>query len=572
MLELEFDDAVWRDAIGAIRGDGTGALARTRPELAELVEDLAREAAETPILVGARLGTPGKNGRLLAFLVAGLLARGGTRTLFLDLSADLRWLEHLVGEDLKEGLIDHLRYGVPIERCVRRTPLEGLSVLSGGAYFLAGSPLEDAPGLRAALEGLRGSHPVVVVVFPQPAEAADAAGLASRCDAILTVREGDAGIPLAGNERALVRLTGDPQAARDLVRLTDQFLGPLPAVLARAAPGPARQAAAGSLTADAVGGPAPIGRPVRRTTPFAPPAPAPVGRPELASRPPLDDVDFLRAFEDDRPAARPDRPVPRPAAAPEGRIEEADLPASESESRPGLRALIVGAAILVGALLALALATDLFDPLFAGDGGGSAVESPAEEPGTMVPLDPAAGDGGAGPAALEAGAPLDSVAADPADAAARVPGEPAPWSVHVGSYQTVESGQRLVDRIRAAGELAFLAPVDLPGKGRWNRVYAGAYADSADARSALQRLLDDEVVEEGAVRSTPWAFLAGADPTRSDAEARRDALGRRGIPAYVVGAGPARVYVGAYRDADEAAPMGRMIEGTAEVVLDLRRK
>lgn len=514
MRELVFDDAFWRDAFAAIRGKGLADLAENRPGYADLVEELAGEARLDAILVGGRPATPGGNARLWLFVTAALLAREGVRTLFLDLGAELRWLEHLVGEDLKEGLVDHLRYGVPLERCVRPTAFPGLSVLTGGAYFLAGSPLEDAPGLRAALARLTRRHAAVVAVFPHPLEAAEAAGLTARCDVLLTVEEGEVPSNALGTERAVVRLVGDPNAARDLVRLGDRFLGPLTLVLA------------GSRAASA-----------------SPPPAAP----ERAGGPEREEIDFLRAFEDDRPPEAPSDP---------------DAPSVAARRAGGRRDAAAAVTIAALGLAVVVFGVYRFGPLFAGGGVDDGAGIVDGVPSVVVPLDPqspSAEDG----APAETTAEAEPTAEDGEEAAEPAPPAttPAPWSVHVGSYQSVESARRLVDRIAATGETAFLAPVSLPGKGRWYRVYAGAHGDAAAARVVLERLLSGRVVDDGAVRSTPWAFRLGTHATRAAAEAQLEELRRQGISAYVMGGGPAVVYAGAFGEEEESRLLADMLDG-----------
>jgi cell division septation protein DedD len=143
-------------------------------------------------------------------------------------------------------------------------------------------------------------------------------------------------------------------------------------------------------------------------------------------------------------------------------------------------------------------------------------------------------------------------------------GRRVPYSVHVGSYQTIDSGMRVVAQVEEAGLPAFLAPVSLPGKGHWQRVYVGSFADSVAARRALERLQQDGVIEEGTVRSTPWAFDLGAYPTRAAARAEADALERKGITAYVAGEDPAHLYAGAYQTREEAELLARTLEAALE--------
>ncbi|MDX1660390.1 MAG: SPOR domain-containing protein [Gemmatimonadota bacterium] len=591
MRELSFDDAFWRDVLAALREPGqTGRrrLEEHRSGYADLIDGLVREAEEESCLIGGRPATAGKNPRLLLFLTAALLARRGVDTLYLDLSSELRWLEMLLGEDLKEGLVDHLQYDVTIDRCTRSTAIDRLDVLTGGAYFLAGSPLEDAPAFRAALERLRERYDAVVIAFPHPFDAAEAAGMPALCGAWIAIEEGEVEAPVFGNERAVIRLTGDPQAAWELARLSSAFLGPLPTILGvgegagsagapsaafdPAGPGPEddvpplgeREAPAGGLDGrddgEVAGGAADDGVP-------------------SAGDPPEDEdeVAFLRAFEGVvPPAARrsgsapdpqedsiddpePDRhrtPVeaaPTPEQPWEGRstIDRSD----GSRRRWGVVAVVAG--LVVVAVLAVGLLADRFEPLFAGSDAESdwAVEWPADSAGehsaTVVAL-----DGESDSIPLEEEDASEGEETVPLEVGA-IDGEPAPYSLHVGSYQSREPATGVVESLAAAGHTGFLAPVDLGDRGRWFRVYAGAFSDSTSANRTLEGILGREIVEEGAVRRTPWSFRLAVHRTREEAEAAVEELD---VSAYVTGDGPSIVWSGAFRSEEEAATMAATLE------------
>lgn len=524
MRDLEFDDALWREAITAFRTEDPVERLRERVSgYGSVVEELIDDAAQGPVLVGFRLVSPGNNPRLLALLTAGFLARSGHDTLLVDLGADVRWLEATLDRDFKEGIVDHLQYGVPIERCLRLTGMERLTVLSGGAYFLAGSPLEDAPGFRATLDRLRGEYRAVVVALPPPVESVDAAGVMPLCDALVTVGEEGAEAPPVGSERAVIRLSGDPRAAGDLARWTRRFIGPLPTLLA---------ASSGSGRA---------------------PSATEAGTAATGDRESVLSVDPEGSGSSGTATREPTR---RPG------------------SRSGRRVVVGIAAVL--ALVALGFAgwqlvpgedarssvdvEPIRTPVELALGGGTGVPAPGpvaddgEEPASEEPL---ADDPGEEIDGDSTGAAIDSMP----DGAPIPAGRPVPWTAHVGSYLSAESGARLVDRIVETGELAYLAPVDLPGKGRWQRVYVGAYGDSVAAERALGRLIEAGLVEEGVVRSVPMGFRLGVYADRRNAERARDALRNRGVPAYVIGEDPARVWAGAYESRAAAEPLARALAG-----------
>ncbi|HJU86597.1 MAG TPA: hypothetical protein VJ788_04425, partial [Gemmatimonadota bacterium] len=286
MRDFELDDRFWRDALTALQaGEGADALAARYPDYADLIGDLAVDGAAEPVLVGFRHAAADANPRLLALLSAAFLARAGRRTLLLDLDPEVRWLEQVLGGDFKEGVVDHLQFGIPLEGCARATGIDGLAVMSGGAAFLAGSPLDDPPRFRAALLSLKLGRDVVVAALPPPAESADGSGVPALCDAVVTIEDTEGPSEPLGTERAIVRLSGDPRAAREVARLCHRFLGPLPGV---AAPRAERTAAGPRHDEPFWATVEPGARPAE---PLVRPAARPAFTPES------EELDFLSAFE-----------------------------------------------------------------------------------------------------------------------------------------------------------------------------------------------------------------------------------------------------------------------------------
>ena len=584
MRDFELDDRFWRDALAALQaGRRADALAGRYPDFVDLIADLALDAGSEPMLVGFRHAAADANPRLLALLSAAFLARAGKRTLLLDLDPEVRWLEQLLGGDFKEGVVDHLRFGIPLAGCARATGVDGLAVMSGGAAFLAGSPLDDPPRFRAALLSLKQGRVAVCVALPPPADSADGSGVPALCDAVVTIEDTEGPSEPLGTERAIVRLSGDPRAARELARLCHRFLGPLPAVAAET--GSVLEAATPSPRAASRPAPGP-----RHDEPFwstaATTAPAgPTVRP--APTPESEELDFLSAFEGAAAATTASTPDAR-ALSIEDVVEtsRAKSRARRSEPaprrrRPLDRRALTLATVVLAAIAALALGSRLFAPLFAGwsgreidalyDGTGNP-DSQAGEPGTVIPLSgPVAGAADAVLDSADAGGPPDSTVAVTGAVAAA--GSPAPYSLHVGSYRTADAARGVVRDLGGRGMKAFLSPVVLPEKGEWVRVYVGAFGDSASARAALDELTSGGVVEEGSVRVTPLSFLLGEYPTAEEAEARISGLAARGIPAYALGEGPFRVWAGAFQDESESRVLASALgaESTEEIPTLSRR-
>ncbi|MGH7565722.1 MAG: SPOR domain-containing protein [Gemmatimonadota bacterium] len=576
MRDFELDDQFWRDALAALQaGEPVEALSGRYPQYTDLIGELALDATGEPILIGFRHAAADENPRLLALLSAAFLARGGRRTLLLDLDPEVRWLEQVLGGDFKEGVVDHLQFGIPIERCIRPTAVAGLEAMSGGAAFLAGSPLDDPPRFRAALFALKRGRDAVVVALPPPAESADGSGVPTLCDAVVTIEDTEGPARPLGTERAIVRLSGDPRAARELARLCHRFLGPLPALLT--SPGAPTRASA----------PPPAAEPFWAAT----------GDASADSAHVSEELDFLSAFEG-RPA-----PSAEPALAETRRVrldEVVEASRAKSEARrtsrptrgrrrPLDRRVLTLATVMLAAIAALALGSRWFAPLFAGWSGGD-LESVYEgsgasptvggEPGTVIPLSgPVVRTPGDSAAAELAAA--DSAAADSTPAgggasatAASAPGKPAPYSVHVGSYRTAEAARGVVRDLARVGMTAFLSPVVLPEKGEWVRVYVGAFGDSGEARATLSELTSGGVVKDGAVRDTPLAFLLGVYPTSEEADRRISELAARGIPAYALGDGPVRVWAGAFQNEAESRLLASALdaESSPETIRLSRRE
>jgi cell division septation protein DedD len=324
------------------------------------------------------------------------------------------------------------------------------------------------------------------------------------------------------------------------------------------------------------------------------PAPVSGAAPASGAAPGSEELDFLSAFEGRRAAASD----PSAEHAPHVRLEDI-VETSRARSRarrtsrsargarhPLDRRALTLATVVLAAIAALALGSRWFAPLFAGWSGdgeeppyeaaGSAPVTSAE-PGTVIPLTgPSAAvldASGADSAARSQGG--DSVREPgPAAAARAVPGDPAPWSVHVGSYRSVEAARGVASDLARRGMAAFLSPVVLPEKGEWVRVYVGAYDDPDEARAALSELTTSGTVEDGSVRDTPLAFLLGVYPTAEEARARISELAGRGIPAYALGEGPVRVWAGAFQNEAESRLLASTLgsEGSGEPITLSRRE
>ena len=96
---------------------------------------------------------------------------------------------------------------------------------------------------------------------------------------------------------------------------------------------------------------------------------------------------------------------------------------------------------------------------------------------------------------------------------------------------------------------------DADGTVSIDRVRDALPPDLVDRRDLPEwcRLLESEgIVSDGSIRDTPLAFLLGVYATPEEAAQRVRELGSRGIPAYALGAGPVRVWAGAFQNEGES--------------------
>ena len=173
------------------------------------------------------------------------------------------------------------------------------------------------------------------------------------------------------------------------------------------------------------------------------------------------------------------------------------------------------------------------------------------------------------PWARAAAAPVEEEAREaPPSSGSRI-GYPAPYSVQVKAFTSLDAAVAQVEeeRARFEGQPFFVSPEEIQGI-LYYKVLAGLAADTVQATRLRQALVDAGSVEdEEAVGSwtliqfTPLAFDLGEYATRAAAEERADSLAGRDVPSYMVampysdGSRRWQLYAGAYRDSLSADAM-----------------
>ena len=118
---------------------------------------------------------------------AAALAQTGRRVVLVD--GDLRTgtIGARFASDVPHGLADALAMDLPVYGLVDATDIDGLSVITAGRPSESSTELLDSPRLEALLRELRERFDAIVIDGPAALDRADAALLASHCDAAVLV-------------------------------------------------------------------------------------------------------------------------------------------------------------------------------------------------------------------------------------------------------------------------------------------------------------------------------------------------------------------------------------------------
>lgn len=108
---------------------------------------------------------------------------------------------------------------------------------------------------------------------------------------------------------------------------------------------------------------------------------------------------------------------------------------------------------------------------------------------------------------------------------------PSPFTVHVHSFPQQDKANRAATALRMENAPAFVAPVDLPQKGRWFRVYVGIYARKAEAEAAARDLRKRGLPYAKTV-SRPWTVRVSPLKEKADPVDFTARLHRKGYVTY----------------------------------------
>jgi len=119
-----------------------------------------------------------------------------------------------------------------------------------------------------------------------------------------------------------------------------------------------------------------------------------------------------------------------------------------------------------------------------------------------------------------------------------------PYSVYLGSLQSMEYVKRAMTEYESQGFRTYWSKVELGAKGTWYRVFTGYFRSAQEAEAFIQQ----KKIKDGEVKETRYSNLIGIFGTKQEGDEKVLALTKMGLSAYgIPGAdGQVRVYSGAF--------------------------
>jgi hypothetical protein len=119
-----------------------------------------------------------------------------------------------------------------------------------------------------------------------------------------------------------------------------------------------------------------------------------------------------------------------------------------------------------------------------------------------------------------------------------------PFSVYLGSLQTMEYVKKAMSSYESQGLSIYWSKVELGAKGTWYRVFTGHFRSAQEAEAFIQQ----KRIKDAEVKETRYSNLIGTFGTKQGGEEKALALARMGLSAYwIQGAdGQVRLYSGAF--------------------------
>lgn len=133
-----------------------------------------------------------------------------------------------------------------------------------------------------------------------------------------------------------------------------------------------------------------------------------------------------------------------------------------------------------------------------------------------------------------------------------------PYTVHAGSFRSMERAGVKVEALREKGQAAFAAYVEIPGMGGWVRVFCGNHTTKEDAQACKEQLKALGVTGTSVVKKSVALAVEGPLPL-AEALALESRLHAKGFFAYAMPRfltdGLVQILVGAFQTESRAKEM-----------------
>jgi tetratricopeptide (TPR) repeat protein len=136
-----------------------------------------------------------------------------------------------------------------------------------------------------------------------------------------------------------------------------------------------------------------------------------------------------------------------------------------------------------------------------------------------------------------------------------LPAKPLPYTIQVSAFRDLQMSNQVAKKLLTSGDRAFTSPVQIPGKGKWHRVYIGYYKTQEEARVAAAGL-KKRSFRYVRIAKKPYAVQVGLVGSEKEVQELKSRLQAKGYLAYSLPAGNAqrqtRILIGAYESKEAA--------------------
>jgi cell division septation protein DedD len=133
--------------------------------------------------------------------------------------------------------------------------------------------------------------------------------------------------------------------------------------------------------------------------------------------------------------------------------------------------------------------------------------------------------------------------------------KPLPYTIQVSAFRDLQMSNQVATKLLTNGDRAFTSPVQVPGKGKWHRVYIGYYKTQEEAKVAAAGL-KKRSFRYVRIAKKPYAVQVGLVSSEKEVLELKSRLQAKGYLAYSLPAGneqrQTRILIGAYESKEAA--------------------